>query len=405
MTGKSEPSKKAERCEGGAIIGSMNPLPLPAPCGGIPMSENMQQFPCPGCGGDMVFDPEKQCLSCPYCGNTIAITQEEHSVIREYPIESAMNAASRDWGGKTSVLHCDSCGAEMVINESQLTTECAFCGSIHIRPHADEEIIRPETLLPFKVDRRSATDKFKAWLKKRWLSPNNLKLLAKHEKINGVYIPFWTYDADTHSFYTAEKGTYYYVTETVYVTDSNGKRRTEHRRVRKTCWSFTSGSFRHFFNDILVCASKPDGKNLIRRLEPFHLQELVPYKNEYLLGFMAEKYSIGLQQGFDEAKSIIHSEMYRMIRGQIIADEVRNLHIKTSYNNVTFKHILLPVWISAYRYKDKVYKFLVNGQTGEVKGQAPVSAIKVIVLILAGLILAASIYFLVRSSGQANYYY
>lgn len=362
------------------------------------MSEKVEQFPCPGCGGDMVFDVEKQSLSCPYCGNVIAISQEEYSVIHEYPIESAKDMASRDWGSKTTVMRCDSCGAEMVINESQLTMECAFCGSIHVRPHSDEDLIKPESLLPFKVDKKTAMEKFRIWLKKRWLSPNNLKTLAREEKIYGVYIPFWTYDADTSSFYTAEKGTYYYVYETVWVTDSNGKRRPEKRRVRKTRWSYTSGTFRHFFDDVLICASQTEGKRLIQKLEPFHLRELVQYKNEYLSGFMAEKYSIGLEQGFDEAKSIIRSQLHSMIRNQIIADEVRNLRIKTSYSQVTFKHILLPIWMSAYRYKDKIYKFLVNGQTGEVKGQAPLSPIKVTLLILLGIILLVGILILFQNS-------
>lgn len=358
------------------------------------MSEATNKFPCPGCGGDMVFDVEKQNLSCPYCGNVIGIAKEEYSVVREYPIEMAREKASIDWGGETVDIHCDSCGAEMIIQANQLTTECAFCGSIHIRQQSPESVIRPETMIPFKIDKRNAISKFKTWLKRRWLAPGDLKALAREEKMSGVYIPFWTFDAETDSFYTAEKGTYYYVTETVYVKDSSGNRRPQQKRVRKTRWSYTSGAFRHFFDDVLVCASNSDGKNLIKRLEPFHLRELVEYKNEYLSGFMAEKYSVGLEQGFNEAKSIIRSELHSMIRNHIVADEVRNLRIQTSYSNVTFKHILLPIWISAYRYKDKVYKFLVNGQTGEVKGQAPVSVIKVLLLILAGLIIAGVLYFI-----------
>lgn len=367
------------------------------PLGGFSMSAETQQFPCPGCGGGMVFNAENQSLTCSYCGNVINITDEEYTVVREYPIESAKEMASIDWGGQTVVIHCDSCGAETIIQANQLTTECAFCSSVHIRPQEQGEVLSPETLIPFKIDKRNAISKFKAWLKKRWLAPGNLKTLAREEKMSGVYIPFWTYDADTDSFYTAERGTYYYVTETVYVTDSNGKRSPQQKRVRKTRWSYTSGAFRHFFDDVLVCASQTDGKNLIKRLEPFHLKDLVSYRNEYLSGFMAEKYSIGLEQGFIEAKSIIRSSLHKMIQNQIVADEVRNLRIQTSYSNVTFKHILLPIWISAYRYKDKIYKFLVNGQTGVVKGQAPVSAIKVAMLILAGLIIAGAIYFITRN--------
>ncbi|NLY17841.1 MAG: TFIIB-type zinc ribbon-containing protein [Clostridiaceae bacterium] len=361
------------------------------------MSERTSNFPCPGCGGDMTFDVEKQSLSCPYCGNVIEIAKEEYSVVKEYPIEMALEKASKDWGGATVAIRCESCGAETIIQVNQLTTECAFCGSIHIRQESQGNVIRPETIIPFKIDKRSAMSKFRTWLKKRWLAPGNLKALAREGKMTGVYIPFWTFDAETDSFYTAQKGTYYYVTETVFVKDSDGRRRPQQKRVRKTRWSFTSGVFRHFFDDVLVCASKTDSKNLIKRLEPFHLKELVEYKNEYLSGFMAEKYSIGLDQGFNEAKSIIRSELHRMIRNHIIADEVRNLRIQTSFSNVTFKHILLPIWISAYRYRDKVYKFLVNGQTGEVKGEAPVSALKVLLLILAGLIVAGVIYLISQS--------
>ena len=135
------------------------------------MSVENQQFPCPGCGGDMTFDVEKQSLTCLYCGNKIEISKEEYTVVREYPIESAMETASIDWGGKTAEIHCDSCGAETIIPENQLTTECAFCGSIHIRQQPQGNVIKPETLIPFKTDKKTAMDKFKTWLKKRWLAP------------------------------------------------------------------------------------------------------------------------------------------------------------------------------------------------------------------------------------------
>ena len=124
-------------------------------------------------------------------------------------------------------------GAEAVANANQLTAECAFCGSIHIRPQSNEDLIKPESLIPFKIDKQTSLKKFKEWLKKRYFSPNDLKLLAKEEKVQGVYIPFWTFDADTNSFYTAEKGIYYYDFENVYVKDASGKGRYEKRRVRK----------------------------------------------------------------------------------------------------------------------------------------------------------------------------
>ncbi|NLV63436.1 MAG: hypothetical protein GXY12_08620 [Clostridiaceae bacterium] len=361
------------------------------------MRETTQQFPCPGCGADMVFDIEKQCLSCPYCGNSVDLSIDGDSVIKEYPIEKATETASRDWGGKTVIIHCNSCGAEAVANANQLTAECAFCGSIHIRPQSNEDLIKPESLIPFKIDKQTSLKKFKEWLKKRYFSPNDLKLLAKEEKVQGVYIPFWTFDADTNSFYTAEKGIYYYDFENVYVKDASGKGRYEKRRVRKTRWYPASGTYRHIFDDVLICASNQEGGNLIKRLEPFYTQELIPYKNEYLSGLCAEKYSIGLEQGFTEAKSVIRSELYKMIRNQINADEVRNLRIRTSYSDVTFKHILLPIWIAAYRYKDKIYKFVVNGQTGLVRGKAPISIVKIIALTVVVLSLIALFFICFRN--------
>ncbi|WP_252891533.1 hypothetical protein [Thermoclostridium stercorarium] len=136
------------------------------------------------------------------------------------------------------------------MDANRLTAECAFCGSIHIRTQSNEDVIKPESLVPFKIDKQTAINKFRTWLKKRYLSPGNLKILAREEKIHGVYIPFWTFDADTNSFYTAEKGIYYYDTERVYVKDGKGGGRYEQRRVRKTRWYPTSGVYRHYFNDV-----------------------------------------------------------------------------------------------------------------------------------------------------------
>ncbi|ANX00825.1 hypothetical protein CSTERLE_04130 [Thermoclostridium stercorarium subsp. leptospartum DSM 9219] len=359
--------------------------------------EVIHQFPCPGCGADMVFDVEKQALSCPYCENIIEINAENSS-IKEYPIEAAAETASRNWGGKTVIIHCDSCGAETVMDANRLTAECAFCGSIHIRTQSNEDVIKPESLVPFKIDKQTAINKFRTWLKKRYLSPGNLKILAREEKIHGVYIPFWTFDADTNSFYTAEKGIYYYDTERVYVKDGKGGGRYEQRRVRKTRWYPTSGVYRHYFNDVLVCASNQEGRNLIKRIEPFYTTELVPYRSEYLPGFCAEKYSIGLEEGFIEARARMDSELRKLITRHIAADEVRNLRVRTSYSNVKFKHILLPVWIAAYRYGDRIYKFVVNGQTGLVKGEAPVSIVKAAAIAVVVLSLIV-LYYFYRTNG------
>jgi len=357
--------------------------------------ESTDRFPCPSCGGNMAFDPESQSLLCPYCKNSIDISKSKGE-IKEYDLESAEIDAPKDWGKEKRVIHCESCGAETVLDENATSQFCAFCGSSHIVKIEESPGIVPESLIPFKVSREAALEKFKKWINKRFFAPNALKKEYQNQKLSGIYVPCWTYDSQTYSTYTAEAGTYYYVTENHWV-EENGKRKMVTRQVRKIRWRFVSGTHEEFFDDVLVNASKKVDESLMSKLEPFHLKELVHYKPEYLSGFLAERYSIGLKEGWDKAKNIIRDSIRSSITGKIAADEVRNLCVNTMHSNVKYKHILLPIWMSAYTYRGKVYNYMVNGETGEVQGKAPVSPLKVIAVIL-GVIAAIVLIGLIASN-------
>jgi DNA-directed RNA polymerase subunit RPC12/RpoP len=338
-------------------------------------TEDTHNYACPGCGSNMVFDPETQTLKCLYCESSQEI-QPQHCDIKEYNFETAEDSASTNWGNETKVLQCKNCGSQVVLYAVDTASSCSFCGSSYIIKNKESAGIAPESLIPFRISQKKAMDMFSKWIKKRFFAPKALKTNHKSERINGVYVPCWTYDANTHSHYTAEVGTYYYVTETY---TENGQSKT--RQVRKTRWSFTSGNYSKFYDDVLVNASKQTEGGLMTALEPFYLKELTGYDPKFLSGFAAERYSVGLKEGFESAKRTIDGYIHSSVRGQIYGDEVRNLQIGTSYFNMKFKHILLPVWISAYTYKNKVYRYLVNGQTGEVQGHAPVSPLKIALLI------------------------
>lgn len=340
-------------------------------------SQNVDNYPCPSCGANLVFDPEIQALKCPYCEASEKIVKEDTSIV-EYDFITAEDSAPTNWGSAKQVVHCKNCGGEVVLDAVETANSCAFCGSSYIIKEEEAAGIAPESLVPFKISQKSALEGFTKWIKKRHFAPNALKTNYKCEKISGVYIPSWTYDSDTASYYTAETGHYYYVTE--HYTE-NGQQKT--RQVRKTRWSFASGSYSNYFDDVLVNASSQIDSSLMTRLEPFYLKELVHYDPRYLSGYMAERYSVGLKEGWSKAKSVIDSDIRSSIRSQIHADEIRNLRISTTYSSIKFKHILLPVWISAYTYKNKIYRYLVNGQTGEVQGHAPVSPFKIALLALA----------------------
>jgi len=361
---------------------------------GNAVRQSTDRFPCPACGGIMDFDPESQCLKCPYCDNKIEITKNQDGIV-EYDFETAEDDAPTNWGNEKRVIHCQSCGAETVLDENSTAQFCAFCGSSHIVKTEENPGIVPESLIPFKITKESAIKRFKEWINNRFFAPGALKSQYQEQKMTGVYIPCWTYDSDTDSFYTAEAGTYYYVTETDWV-EENGERKMVTKQVRKIRWRFVSGAYSKYFDDIIVNASKKVDDNLMKNLEPFNLKELVQYMPQFLSGFLAERYSVTLKEGWEKAKDIIDSSIRQGIHSQINADEVRNLLVNTSYRNIKYKHILLPVWISSYTYKGKIYRYMINGQTGEVQGEAPVSALKVILLILAVLAVATAIYYFVN---------
>jgi predicted RNA-binding Zn-ribbon protein involved in translation (DUF1610 family) len=346
----------------------------------------------------MSFDPETQSLICAYCSNKIDISSENNT-INEYDFETAEQNAPTDWGNKKRIIKCESCGAETILDENSTAEFCAFCGSSHIIKQDDKSDITPESLIPFKISNDKAKLAFKTWIKSKFFAPKALKSTYTLNKISGVYIPHWTYDSNTHSAYRAEKGTYYYVTETKWVTE-NGERKQVTEEVRKTRWEWVSGSYAEFFDDILINASKQVNEKIIKKLEPFNLEELVSYKPDYLSGFLAERYSKNLKEGWNDAKIIIDREICSGVIRKINGDEVRSVHISTSYDDVKFKHILLPIWVSSYSYKDKIYHFMINGETGEVQGESPISPLKVTLLILfiAAIVLGV-VYLYLNSKG------
>ncbi|NLY39685.1 MAG: hypothetical protein GX044_10380 [Firmicutes bacterium] len=345
------------------------------------------QTKCPSCGGEMVFDPEHQTLHCAYCGKKAAVTVQTGAIL-EYDFKTAENTANLDWGAVKKVIHCHNCGAETVVDGSSVAAECAFCGSSHIIDQESSAGIAPESLVPFKVSKNTAEENFSQWIRKRFFAPRALKKNYRREAIAGVYVPFWTYDADSETEYWAEAGTYYYTTEK-YTVKKEGKTETRERRVRHTRWRPVNGHFARNFDDFLVNASRQVDDKLIRKIEPFDLKELVQYQAGFLAGFTAERYSVGLKEGWEKAQQEMEKQLRDEITRHIAADEVRRLSLNTVFRNIRFKHILLPVWVSTYLFNNKVYKFLVNGQTGKVHGEAPVSFWKVAGLIAAVLALIA----------------
>ena len=342
------------------------------------------EFKCLQCGAKLTYRPGTESLICDYCDHKNDIPCSEND-IEELDFNSYLkNAIQEESTEERLVVKCGGCGAEATSEANVVSQNCLFCDTEIVTTAKSVKVLKPRSLLPFDITSQTAKQKYKDWLKGLWFAPNSLKRKARLDvAVNGIYVPYWTYDSDTLSFYTGQRGMYYYVTETRTRTNSDGDRETYTTQVRKTRWYSVSGTVTNEFDDVLVLASESLPKKYVEELEPWDLHNLVSYKDEYLSGFKAESYQIDLAKGFENAKVIMSDTIRESIKRHIGGDEQRISSVKTQHSNITFKHILLPVWLSAYRFQEKVYRFMVNARTGEVQGERPWSWVKITLAVLA----------------------
>jgi predicted RNA-binding Zn-ribbon protein involved in translation (DUF1610 family) len=346
----------------------------------------VQQHPCGQCGAKLDFVPGTSVLKCPYCGFEMPIPRSE-KLIYEADFRVFLEQAGQEKESyEAQRIHCEKCGAETTMPAEAAAGICPFCGSNMVSSQSVSRLIKPEALLSFKISYQDAFESFRSWIRKLWFAPGSLRKYAQTEgKLAGVYVPYWTYDSDTTTSYAGERGDYYYTTES-YVANEQGRSVQRTRQVRHTRWSPASGTVWNNFDDILILASKSLPREYAVKLEPWDLNHLVPYADEYISGFRAESYQISLPEGFEEAKKVMAGTIETSIRQAIGGDEQQIHSADTRYGSITFKHVLLPVWLSAYRFRDRIYRILINARTGEVQGERPYSPWKIAGAILAVLI-------------------
>lgn len=359
-------------------------------------------FPCQNCGAKLHYDAGSQGLRCPYCGHQQAVQAAgPPGQVREIPIEEGYQLAQRGFGTPVKQIACSDCGASVNVGPNEQTAKCAFCGSQQVLAReASGQEIRPESVLPFGIDKGAANTAFEKWLKGLWFRPNDLSRMAKLQEMGGVYVPFWTFDAFVESRWTADAGYYYYETE--YYTDQQGNRQS--RQVQKTRWQPAWGHRNDVFDDVIVCASKGLPAALVDKFRTFDTKKLVPYQPHYLAGWKAESYAVDLMPAWGTGQQKMADEQRARCARDVPGDTHRNLSVNNTFSRVTFKHVLLPVWIAAYRYSNKPYQFLVNGQTGEVVGKAPWSFWKIFLFsLLIAAIIGVIVYFSQQNQGGGTH--
>lgn len=323
----------------------------------------------------MEFDANVQALKCPNCGTEVDIENDPTSIVEHNLDIHAMRKIKVEEKTSTS-MECEGCGAHVEVDKTSTATTCPYCGSHYVLSQKQLDSIVPDGVIPFKIDKNKVESIFTNWIKGRWLAPNILKTLYQKDKIQGIYMPYWTFDANTRTHYTAMGG----INHRVEYEDENGE-----KKVRiETRWYPTSGNINHFFDDILVSASNKLDEILLIGVQPSSTRNIVSYSPDYMSGYCAEIYTVDLKDAHNEALAKMNRRLRSKAESDVLRryDCVRALRLNTSYSDETYKHIFVPVYSTAYTYKDKRYNVLINGETGEIRGEYPKSIAKITAIII-----------------------
>ncbi len=352
-------------------------------------------FPCKNCGSDLVYSPASQDLLCRSCGHHYPV-DTSFEPIKEYDFNQAVQELSRlrHNSGESGLdnheittIQCPSCGAEFSFKENEHAGNCLYCETPIIASTEHARFIEPRSLLPFSIQKKQAIEIYNKWIGSRWFAPSALKSHSKrNDKLVGIYLPYWTYDSQTYSQYRGQRGITYYDRQ-VYSTVENGRSVTRTRTVSRIRWTPVSGRVNRHFDDVLIGATKTLPRTIINHLQPWDLDNLVPYSEEYISGFRSELYQVTVDQGFLQAENIMENKIRQSIRYDIGGDHQRISAVSTQHSDTSFKHILLPVWSAAFKYRGKTFRYVINGRNGTIQGERPYSFVKIALAVLAAIII------------------
>jgi len=341
------------------------------------------QYPCAGCGANVEYAPGTNVLKCPYCGHE-TVLQTTGMRVREHDFLTFSSLPRKPIALLAKhVFVCRNCGAQT--ETDQISDRCRFCNAPVVAEVSPQDQVVPEAVLPFALSKQQLRESLGKWASSRWFAPSGLKKVSEAETAKSTYLPHWTYDSRTVTDYQGQRGEHYYVTETY---TENGEQKS--RQVQKTRWYHANGRVFRDFDDVLVTGTTKVTPEHLDALEPWPLPNSEPYRPEFLAGHDTLRYDVEPEQGLENAKGKMRPIIEQDCRADIGGDEQRVEQMHTQYNDVTFKLMLLPVWIACYLYAGKTYNIQVNGVTGEVAGERPYSALK-IALAIAGAVAVIAI--------------
>lgn len=347
-------------------------------------SNEADVFKCHGCGANMQYNPTTQKLVCEHCGSEVDITADSNVTERDFT-----ELTDHKWSETNlKTVRCDNCGATEMINQDEIATLCPFCSSPLVIEKKCIDTVRPDSLIPFEVSKDRALYECKRWLKKRFFAPSKFKKNININTIKGVYYPIWTFDSTTDTVYAGVLGKNYTTT----TRDSKGNLRTEvHVRYFNV-----SGTRRNYFDDVTVNGAQTIPDKFLNKIQPFPKNKYVVYSSEFLAGFFANNYTIDPYTAFKTAENRMRETIRQQIIASYNADVVSYLNMNMNHVGKSFKYMLMPVYLTATKYKDKLYNQYINGSTGKVSGKAPVSPWRVTLVSVLIAAVAVGIAFLLK---------
>jgi predicted RNA-binding Zn-ribbon protein involved in translation (DUF1610 family) len=354
------------------------------------VTEDSRTYPCSACGGELHFDIAEQLLKCQHCGNTHQLVEGDDEVT-EKDLRKAIelvrfrrNDHAANFVGTEKEIVCQNCGGHTTFSGSLTAEKCPYCATPIQRDdvHDAPDRLPVDGVLPFTVDDKQAKELIENWISKRWFAPSEFKTYGRTGSFSSVYTAYFTYDADTRTRYQGRRGDNYTVT----VGDGENQR-TETR----TNWRRVAGQVDNTFDDITVFANDGFERNRIAKLEPWPTDSAKPYSAEYAAGHLCRTYDHDVEECLPEATSQMEEAIRQTVRRDIGGDQQDIQSMDISWLKMTYKHLLLPIWLLTVIYEGRPFQVYINGVTGEVHGARPYSKVKIITAVVVAVLVIALI--------------
>jgi len=320
---------------------------------------------CPNCGGAVEFDAKSQRLKCPYCDTEfdIAAIEQAEEFASNSTQEMNWNAQNSQWEAgeaeSMSVYSCNSCGGEIVADATTGATTCPYCGNQVVVKGQFSGELKPDLVIPFKVDEKTAKEALKNHFKGKKFIPKGFIDDNRIEEVKGIYVPHWlfTCDALVEASFQAEKRTTWADSKNFYTKISKYN-------------LYRSGSIG--FDNVPVDGSTKMPDDLMESVEPFDIREAVPFNTAYLAGYLADKYDVSADMSMPRANERIQQSAFDAFRQTVGGyDVVTPVAANMNVANGIYKYALYPVWILNVKWNGQIHTFAMNGQTGKLVGNIP----------------------------------